>query len=228
MKKLLTLALFTFFAIASQAQITVLHDTVSKVWTKDGITHALKDTLVNNTAAPITVTWNKTNEILLTGWSYIGICDKITCYPAPVTGSHSFTIDPGEKVAMYVDVKAIATADDGFNYITVKLNDGISDKYMTFEFYTWPTQVKDFENNNTVSIYPNPATNFINLNILDSRITDINVVNIIGKKIGHYDITASTPNPMRVPIDNIAKGIYLLQFTDNNGKLIGIKRVTKQ
>lgn len=228
MKRVITTLVLAGFFMSSFAQITVVHDTVSGMWTKDGAIHPLKDTIINNTGAPITIVWQKTFDLLLTGWTGYGICDKATCYGYD-NASHTFVIDPGEKVAMYVDMKAIATAADGNNYVTLKLNDGTgTDKFLTYRFFSWPAQLKDYENNNIVSVYPNPATNFININILDTRVSAINVVNIIGKRVYHYDIVSTTPNPIYVPLDNIARGIYMLQFTDGNGKLLGVKRVTKQ
>jgi hypothetical protein len=98
---------------------------------------------------------------------------------------------------------------------------------MTFKFTSWPTQVKDFENNNLVTVYPNPATSFINISINDNRVTTLNVINVVGRKVARFDINSSTPNPIRVPLDNISDGVYLLQFADANGKLLGVRRVTK-
>jgi hypothetical protein len=228
MKKILCTLFMVGFMLNSFAQLTVFHDTVSSPWPKDGVSHILKDSFMNSSGAVMTINWTKTNELLLSGWSAVGICDPVTCYPYPATGNYTFTLNPGEKQYMYVDVKAMQNAADGNNYITVKLNDGVSDHNITFKMYSWATQIKDIENNNVVSVYPNPANNFMYLNILDSKVSGINVVNIIGKRLSHFDIDASTPNPMRVPLDMFSKGIYMLQFTDANGKLMGVKRVTKQ
>jgi hypothetical protein len=160
----------------------------------------------------------------LTGWEGVGICDKVTCYTyANTLTSKTFTLDPGEKVIMYVDMKAATTAADGNSYVTVTTNFGP----MTFKFMTWATQVKDFENNNIVTVYPNPASSFINITINDKKVASMNVINVVGRRVAKFDIDATTPNPIRVPLDNVADGVYLLQFSDVNGKILGVRRVTK-
>ncbi len=228
MKKYLFILLACFLTINAGAQVTVYHDTVTQVVAKNNQTHLIYDSIVNNTANPITVTWVKESQFLLTGWTLSGICDKITCYPPPANGPYNFTINPGETSKFYVDIKADPSATDGNNYITLKINDGVNDKFITFIAYSWPNQVADFDINSVVSIYPNPATNFINLNILDNKVKNINVINIIGKKLATFKLDNSTPNPIRVPLDNISKGVYLLQFSDAKGKVMGVKRITKQ
>ncbi len=228
MKKIFLVLLAALGALSSQAQINVIHDTVSQVVAKNNTTHLIKDSIENTSGSPITVTWVKDAQFLQAGWTLSGICDKITCYPPPANGPYTFTIDPGEKVIMYVDIKADVTATDGNNFITLKLNDGVSDKYITFRAYSWPTQLSNVDINSIVSIYPNPATNYINLNILDNKVKNINVINIIGKKLASFKLNTSSSNFIRVPLDNITKGVYLLQFTDVNGKIIGVKKITKQ
>jgi hypothetical protein len=87
--------------------------------------------------------------------------------------------------------------------------------------------VKDFENNNIVTVYPNPASSFINITINDKKVASMNVINVVGRRVAKFDIDATTPNPIRVPLDNVADGVYLLQFSDVNGKILGVRRVTK-
>lgn len=232
MKKIFIL-LLSVVAFSAQSQVTFYNnsDTISKTIIKGDYSLAntqIKDSLVNNTANTITITWSKSSQFLLTDWQIVGLCDKITCYSGGDNSTHTYTLAPGEKCVMYVDLKALPTAQDGHNYVTLKINDGVSDRYRTFDGYNWPTKVNDLDFNSVVSIYPNPATNFININILDKRVKNLDVLNVIGKRIAHFPIDATTPNPINVSLDNIAKGVYLLQFADDNGKILGVKRVAKQ
>ncbi len=224
MKKIVLSLTMLFFATSQLlAQTTVAHDTVwFNNFPKDGFTHALKDSIINNSASPAVVTWSKSSELLLTGWTGTGICDPNACYNFD-NNSHTVTLAPNSTGVFYVDMKAISTAADGNSWVTLATNFG----NMTFKFTSWPTQVKDFENNNLVTVYPNPATSFINISINDSRVTTLNVINVVGRKVARFDINSSTPNPIRVPLDNISDGVYLLQFADANGKLLGVRRVTK-
>ncbi len=231
MKKLILSTIFAAVSSLSFAQITLWKDTVEVLNLNKPLSgYALFDTLYNNTNSPITITWNKLSDDLLPGWSGTGICQNGTCYQYD-NAQHPFTIPANGKGEIDVMMNIAANATNGCSYVTVEFSEPgvVAKKNITYKFCTnIAAATKDLDANNFVSVYPNPASNFIYLNILDPKVTDIQVVNVIGKKIYHYDVDATTPNPMRVPLDNIAKGIYLLQFTDNNGKLIGVKRVTKQ
>jgi hypothetical protein len=80
MKKLLFLLTISVVSFAAQAQVLIKHDTVwYKGFPKDNVLHSLKDTITNNTASPVTITWNKSAENLLTGWSILGLCDPQGC-----------------------------------------------------------------------------------------------------------------------------------------------------
>jgi hypothetical protein len=222
-KLLLSLAVLLLGATQMIAQTTIAHDTVHYFgFPKDAGSHALKDSIVNSSASPAVVTWSKSAETLLTGWTGVGICDPVNCFMFN-GASHSATLAPGQTGVWYVDMSAIPTAADGSSYVTLTTNFGD----MTFKFTSWATQVKDFENNNLVTIYPNPATSYINIAINDNRVSSINVMNVVGKKVGRFAVDANTPNPIRIPLDNVLDGVYLLQFTDANGKLLGVRRVTK-
>lgn len=215
-------------SISSFAQ-TIWKDTVvMDGFPKDGSIHELYDTIYNNSSSPLTLTWSKGSEALLTGWSGIGICDQTVgagqCYNWTDFSTHTIVIPANGKATIDVQMKAISTATDGCSYVTINSNLG----NMVFKFCSWATPVKDFNNSNMVNIFPNPASDYVNINILDKRITSINVVNVIGRRITKFNVDADRSDVIRVPLDKVADGIYLLQFADLNGKVIGVRRVTKQ
>jgi hypothetical protein len=61
MKKIVLSLMMLFFATSQLlAQTTIAHDTVwYNNFPKDGYTHALKDSIINNSASPAVVTWSK-------------------------------------------------------------------------------------------------------------------------------------------------------------------------
>jgi len=89
------------------------------------------------------------------------------------------------------------------------------------------TNCEQSDTANIVTVYPNPASSFINITINDKKVASMNVINVVGRRVAKFDIDATTPNPIRVPLDNVADGVYLLQFSDVNGKILGVRRVTK-
>ena len=231
MKKIILSIVLLSFTLTSFAQLTLWKDTVEILHLNKPVSgYALFDTLYNNTPNPITITWKKSSDALLSGWSGVGICQDGTCYNFDAL-PHNFTIPANGKGEIDVQMNVAANATNGCSYVTVEFTQpGVpGTTYIVYKFCTdMANSIKNLESNNIVTIYPNPATNFINLNILDNRISTINVVNVIGKRVANFSIDASTPNPISVPLDNVSKGIYLLQFADINGKLLGVKRVTKQ
>ena len=228
MKKSLTLFVLVVLSVSTFAQ-TIWKDTVVVNIPKDGFVHSLYDTIYNNGASPLTLTWSKSSESLLTGWSGVSICDATVgaggCYTWILAStSHNLVIPANGKATLDVQMSALTTAMDGCSYVTVTTNFGP----ITFKFCAWPTATKDFDNSNFVTIYPNPATDYVNILINDKRVTSINVVNVIGRRIAKFNVDASKNDDIRVPLDKVADGVYLLQFADASGKVMGVRRVTKQ
>lgn len=229
MKKSLILLVLVVLSVSSFAQ-TIWKDTVVVNIPKDGFVHSLYDTIYNNAPGPdsLILTWSKSSESLLTGWSGVGICDATvgggTCYPFNDSSPHTLKIPPGSKATIDVQMKALTTAMDGCSYVTVTTNFGP----MTFKYCAWPTATKNFDNTNFVTIYPNPATDYVNILINDKKVSSINVVNVIGRRIAKFNVDASKNDDIRVPLDKVADGVYLLQFADASGKVMGVRRVTKQ
>jgi hypothetical protein len=229
MKKSLILLVLVVLSVSSFAQ-TIWKDTVVVNIPKDGFVHSLYDTIYNNAPGPdsLILTWSKSSESLLTGWSGVGICDATvgggTCYPFNDGSPHTLKIPPGSKATIDVQMKALTTAMDGCSYVTVTTNFGP----MTFKYCAWPTATKNFDNTNFVTIYPNPATDYVNILINDKKVSSINVVNVIGRRIAKFNVDASKNDDIRVPLDKVADGVYLLQFADASGKVMGVRRVTKQ
>lgn len=69
------------------------------------------------------------------------------------------------------------------------------------------------DNDNTVSVYPNPANNVINVNA-SSNINTIEVFNMMGQKVAAFDANNTTAN---INVSTLANGIYTMRITTENG-----------
>ena len=230
MKKILYTLVFLTASFSSFAQFSVTADTVVKEGVTKGISEHVKCYVTNtSTTDSITIKWNKTGETLLSGWSGVSLCDNIQCYSYD-NSSHSFKLAPGAQGFLEVSLTSTSSAADGCNLTNVRFSQvgGTATKDVLFKICAWPSSVKDYENNEIVTIYPNPASDHVNITFNDKKISSVNVMNVIGRKVAKFDVDANKSNQYRVPLSNVADGIYILQFADANGKILGVRRVTKQ
>lgn len=86
-------------------------------------------------------------------------------------------------------------------------------------YYALCTSIDQYENVD-VNIYPNPATSFINVEVAaeDAQVFNASVVDMMGKvvysdQLGHNGGTES----YKIPVNNLAKGIYFLRLENTNG-----------
>lgn len=74
--------------------------------------------------------------------------------------------------------------------------------------------------NNTISLYPNPAQEVLNVSSANS-ITKIEVYDLLGKKV------ASNKNAKNVNVAALGKGVYIVKVAQENGSVVA-KRFIKQ
>jgi hypothetical protein len=74
--------------------------------------------------------------------------------------------------------------------------------------------------NNTISLYPNPANDILNISSSNS-ITKIEVYDLLGKKV------ASNNNAKNVNVAALGKGVYVVKVAQENGSVVA-KRFIKQ
>lgn len=87
------------------------------------------------------------------------------------------------------------------------------------QYYGIHTGISDF-NNVEVSMYPNPATNYVNVEVTadDAQEFSAKVVNMMGKTVytdvfGHNGGTEL----YQIPVNDLAKGVYFLHLNSSNG-----------
>jgi len=72
----------------------------------------------------------------------------------------------------------------------------------------------------TLSIFPNPAKDILNIKGITSEDSNIEIYNTIGKLVlSHYSITNNT----RIDISNLNSGLYFIKFENSNTSLKFVK-----
>ncbi len=76
-----------------------------------------------------------------------------------------------------------------------------------------------------ISVYPNPATDVVNVNLpgLVGKTAEITLINTIGKVVLRQNFAEANATE-QIELNNLPNGVYLLQVT-SEGNLIGTKRV---
>ena len=76
----------------------------------------------------------------------------------------------------------------------------------------------------TISIFPNPATNYISINT-DENIKSIAVFNLVGRKLKSFkDIQKNE----QYDVSTLPNGMYLIRVTDTSNKVITTQRISKR
>jgi hypothetical protein len=75
-----------------------------------------------------------------------------------------------------------------------------------------------------LSIYPNPATDFISVNNADN-VRQISIFNLVGRKLKSFN---NVVEDQHYDVSDLPKGMYLVQVLDDANKIITTQRVSKR
>ncbi len=100
-----------------------------------------------------------------------------------------------------------------FNSPDFKLGFGIPD----FELALNTTlSVKDIENLSALEVYPNPASNKINVSIPENiGLVKLQLYDVLGKKVKEEQLLSENNNSIN--LSNLSKGVYLMRFNSKQG-----------
>ncbi len=245
MKKIILLiAAFLSISAISEAQITfsVTADTAYYNLPDDGVGYKAKLSLTSAYSAPVDIRWRVTKFFIPdpANWSSNGLCDWVTCIPFENAGGWTTSSMPASSTQdIFVDMKRKAGGATGCSQIEVEIQEvngpanrkvvivhtSETDKAMCNRL--WPTATSNTIKE-LVKVYPNPANNFINLDIVDKNVSTVQLSNIIGKQIQRISVSNSNNGTYQMSLQALPKGIYILQFKNEFGKIVGVKRITKK
>src|SRR5690606_25522431 len=77
--------------------------------------------------------------------------------------------------------------------------------------------------NTTITLYPNPAKNTLQLNTQDKTIDQVNIYTITGTKVLQLDMDTVSPT---VDVSGLASGVYFVQLY--SGKNVALKKFIKE
>ena len=80
----------------------------------------------------------------------------------------------------------------------------------------------DYDFENQISIYPNPANEYLTINYKDNQKQDISVYSSLGKLLATYK---NAENNFQVPVNHLANGLYFMKVQNESGKTATLKFV---
>ncbi len=217
MKRIL-LSVFVLLAfVSSQAQFTFKPG--KKGATVSGSANEFElvgYSFVKNTGTTTkTFVWRMESPALPNQWS-AAICDKNLCHDITVIRA-TFELAPGDSGN--IDIHTYVKSTSGTGQIDVQIfeeGDSANAKHQSFDFSAWALSART-PAKASIEVYPNPATNKLNITLDSEKAISIDVYNVLGQLKKTHLHTGGTST---MDLSDLAAGIYFLRFTDDNGKVV--------
>jgi hypothetical protein len=239
MKKFTLVVAFLGLVMGTKAQsFSSDKDTSKSSWIFPGYDIEPHISFTNTTSASITFNWKLVQLYKDAGWKFDGACDNVQCYteevPGLVDGKGTFTTMPVAAGAT-LDFKMIFNGNDAVtgtkSISTIEISTGSETaKKATFAAFKGTTGIKTVlvKNNDDITIFPNPASSYIDVIYSPSSdVKTIAVYNLIGKTVNVYKVTDK--NSARCEFNSdMPSGIYIVRIADSKGNVIATRKITHQ
>ena len=110
---------------------------------------------------------------------------------------------------------------DTFTYATSMGGGPSSTAQVTVRVAAYPLAITDVAEGKT-SIYPNPVTTKLHIVTSNPAVSELRIYDMLGKVLK----TESFSNDATVDVSNFTNGLYIIQFSSNDGKMISSSRFT--
>jgi hypothetical protein len=230
------LAAVSLSNIASAQSFSCDKDTSKTAWGAVGYPVDVHIKASNATSSDIYIYWRLLNLHKDANWTLDGACDNKVCLveadPGFLDGTGTFTTNVIHATE-YCDFKVTFLGDAAANgskaIATLELKSGSTTDTATFIGYKSAAGISgSILQNNDVSIFPNPATNYIDVVYNPSSdVKSITVYNLIGKIVNVYKVT--NKNSARCEFNaDMPSGIYFVRIADSKGNIIATRKITHQ
>ena len=238
MKKALLITLISFLTSVSFAQFNFPLDTVEVSLEYDKLKSVYIMIDNSQSSEDLEYTWTEVDRDLNTNWE-VQFCDCRTCYSnyhiipedTSVACDNIYKINAGDVFsgfAMYVN--PFNTDDEGFLTVDFEQIRGNATGRVTFRARFTPTSSQELKDVvNQFKIYPNPATDIVNLSVdTDTSIdgVQIRVVDLLGKEVKNQRIPVGT-TLFQMNSSDLNTGIYFVQLTNLKGDVLMTKKLIK-
>lgn len=194
---------------AGVAQVQFATDSAELIYiNKDNFQYSSQTTITNNNTDPADTvfTWERYDNSISGDWG-TAICDKEYCFPEE-TNTATMNIGIGKTVSFKVNFYTKGVKDCGS--VSVRIYSQM-DQFNADSFYTEvcsfdPASVGEVKQSN-ISIYPNPAKNFVVVESSDNGNLEIEVYDVLGNLM----LKANQPSGNRLNVMDLPKGVYIVR-----------------
>ncbi len=167
------------------------------------------------------------NSVTSIGFFAFGDCTSLTSINIPssvtsignytfqgCTGLTSFTVDWASPLAIPNEVFSGINLANVILYVPVGTQSAYLAAPVWQNFGTVTLGTQDFLINNNFQTYPNPATNVVNIDLLEIDDSDLEVFDFNGKKLLSQKLSNLSNT---INIENFSSGVYLFKVSSNKG-----------
>ena len=245
-------ALLLFQAGNASAQIVTQsgsRDTVGGNNTSSETVFKVHNDIKSGSSTPVKLEWKVISHNLGTnpGWplfdgvSGAGFCDNILCRSVTVGNVNSNLFTDSNIVQnsdfyetqfedFYMQFLCNNPAVGSSAYVRVRATDlnGSGSRVITFIGHRSTTGITNTVSNDEIVLYPNPATEAINV-VYDANagIKTIAVYNLIGKLVGPIYKPANNGSA-KINLGDMPNGVYFMRLMDSRGHVVATRRFTRQ
>lgn len=124
------------------------------------------------------------------------------------------TFFPGLNTGGENDDSYLLAADCGITAPSTATSIGFADNQYVMNVIGNVLSIEEFSLDNSISVYPNPTSNIINLDISNAvTVKSVELYNVIGKRV------IKTNNATTLDLTNLESGIYMLKVTTDLGSI---------
>lgn len=164
-----------------------------------------------------------------TKWALLNGCVGTTCYPNFQFNSLFATnFAPNQQADVYLHVAAPKNGANGTAVIVAEIFSPYQTDTVVFLINKTTTSINKLtENDNRISMFPNPVTTTLNVNLTTSlNVRNIRLINAIGQTVTTSSV-AINQDKLNINTSNLTNGMYLVQFVDQDNKVVSTKRFLK-
>jgi hypothetical protein len=177
--------------------------------------------LKNNSNQNMELRWERVRNNLPSGWDAV-VCDK-QCY-STLIDSRTFSLAPGESISDF-RVSFRPNGVEGIGNVEVKIYEikkPSNNLTLNFSGSAQHSGISSFSGNNTPSVYPNPAIDYIQIQDVND-VKYLEVYNALGRKISDFSVS----NNGKYDVSDLPRGMYMVRMLDKHKNIIRTQRISK-